>query len=50
MCNSVLIFQLLEPDQPLKAGKIRDSNRTTLLAAVKENGFPAIDLGIAKDT
>jgi gephyrin len=33
----------------LKLGEIRDSNRPTLLTAVKSSGFPAVDLGIAAD-
>ena len=48
--DSVLMLsQLVEPDQPLTKGKIRDSNRSTLLAALKERNIPSIDLGIARD-
>lgn len=34
---------------PLPRGRIRDSNRPTLLALVQEAGFEAVDLGIAAD-
>jgi gephyrin len=33
----------------LKLGEIRDSNRPTLLTAIKSSGFTAVDLGIAAD-
>ena len=33
----------------LRGGQIYDSNRTTLLAVLKEQGFPVVDLGIAQD-
>lgn len=42
-------LKLFEPDQPLKPGKIRDSNRTTLIAALQEHGYTVVDLGIAED-
>lgn len=35
--------------EPLKAGHIRDSNKTTLLALLQEHGFTAVDMGIAPD-
>lgn len=38
-----------EPDAPRGLGGIRDSNRYTLLAAVREAGGEAISLGIARD-
>ncbi|CAH1791459.1 unnamed protein product [Owenia fusiformis] len=41
--------ELVEPDQPLRPGKIRDSNRTTLMAVLKEHGFTYVDLGVATD-
>ncbi|XP_064599685.1 LOW QUALITY PROTEIN: uncharacterized protein LOC135466213 [Liolophura sinensis] len=41
--------ELIEPNAPLSSGKIRDSNRMTLLSQIKEAGFPVVDLGIAKD-
>jgi molybdenum cofactor synthesis domain-containing protein len=34
---------------PLERGQIRDSNRITLLSLVRDSGFDAIDLGIARD-
>lgn len=40
----------MEPDEQLKPGKIRDSNRTSLIAALTEQRFQVKDLGIAKDT
>lgn len=33
----------------LQVGEIRDSNRPTLISAIKAWGFPTLDLGIAKD-
>lgn len=41
--------ELVEPGLPLRAGKIRDSNRTTLIAQLKEAGLIPLDLGIAPD-
>ncbi|XP_022091284.1 gephyrin-like isoform X2 [Acanthaster planci] len=41
--------ELCEPHQECKKGHIFDSNRTTLLSALAEHGFPCVDLGIAKD-
>lgn len=41
--------QLIEPGEPLRAGKIRDSNRTALIAQLKEAGVAAVDLGVAPD-
>jgi molybdenum cofactor synthesis domain-containing protein len=38
-----------EPDTPLSAGGIRDSNRYALLAAAREAGCQTISLGIARD-
>ncbi|KAF2838765.1 gephyrin [Patellaria atrata CBS 101060] len=34
---------------PLRLGEVRDTNRPTLLTAVKTSGFEALDLGIASD-
>jgi len=34
---------------PLARGQIRDSNRPTLLALLRESGFEAVDLGVARD-
>ncbi|XP_055879906.1 gephyrin-like isoform X4 [Biomphalaria glabrata] len=42
--------ELVEPHAPLTEGKIRDSNRTVLLAQLKELGVPSVDLGIARDS
>ncbi|XP_060074353.1 gephyrin-like [Ylistrum balloti] len=42
--------ELLEPDEALREGKIRDSNRTTLIAQLQEHNFPVLDLGVAKDS
>jgi gephyrin len=36
-------------DGPLQIGEVRDTNRPTLLTAVRSHGFEAIDLGIASD-
>ena len=34
---------------PLRLGEVRDTNRITLMSAIKECGFDVVDLGIAKD-
>ncbi|KAL5118156.1 hypothetical protein ACEQ8H_003991 [Pleosporales sp. CAS-2024a] len=36
-------------DGPLQLGEVRDTNRPTLLTAVRNHGFEALDLGIASD-
>ncbi len=41
--------ELVEGDAPLRPGQIRDSNRPTLLAMVREAGCEAVDLGTARD-
>ncbi|MGH2461716.1 MAG: molybdopterin molybdotransferase MoeA [Chloroflexota bacterium] len=41
--------ELVEPDQPLRPGAIRDSNRYALLASVREAGGEPISLGWARD-
>jgi molybdopterin molybdotransferase len=41
--------EVYEPDTPLGAGSIRDSNRYALMAAAREAGCEAISLGIARD-
>lgn len=41
--------EVVEPDAPREAGGVRDSNRYALLAAVREAGCEAIQLGIARD-
>jgi molybdopterin molybdotransferase len=38
-----------EPDAPLEAGGIRDSNRYALMGAAREAGCETISLGIARD-
>jgi len=40
----------MQPDLPLEPGKIRDSNRVMLLAALRDRGYQPVDLGIATDT
>ncbi|XP_060907808.1 gephyrin b isoform X2 [Labrus bergylta] len=42
-------LQLLNPEDDLHPGKIRDSNRSTLLATIQEHGYPTINLGIVGD-
>lgn len=42
-------WQLLNPEDDLHPGKIRDSNRSTLLATIQEHGYPTINLGIVGD-
>jgi len=41
--------ELVQGSTPLRAGQIRDSNRPTLLAMVREAGCVAVDLGTARD-
>jgi molybdopterin molybdotransferase len=41
--------ELREPGQPLDAGCIYDSNRTTLAAAVQRLGMEVVDLGLVRD-
>ncbi|CAM9930049.1 unnamed protein product [Lampetra planeri] len=41
--------ELLNPEDNLLPGKVRDSNRSTLLAVIQEHGYPTIDLGIIGD-
>ncbi|KAG6007627.1 hypothetical protein E4U21_005708 [Claviceps maximensis] len=43
--------ELVPHDQtgPLRVGQVRDTNRITLLSAVRQSGFEALDLGIAGD-
>ncbi|MEZ4639940.1 MAG: molybdopterin-binding protein [Caldilineaceae bacterium] len=42
--------ELVAPSDPLGPGQIRDSNRATLMAAVRANGGDPIDLGIGGDS
>ena len=41
--------ELVEGPVALRPGQIRDSNRPTLLALVRQSGFDAVDLGLARD-
>ena len=41
--------ELVEPDEPLRPGAIRDSNRYALMAAIREAGGEAISMGSARD-
>ena len=41
--------ELIEPDQPLRPGAIRDSNRSTLLASIREAGGVPLSLGTVRD-
>lgn len=41
--------ELQEAGEPLKPGHVYDSNRITLIALLKENGFNSLDFGIAID-
>ncbi|KAI9888622.1 MAG: hypothetical protein M1814_006603 [Vezdaea aestivalis] len=43
--------EIVNHDRPgaLKHGEVRDSNRPTLLSAIRGSGFESVDLGIASD-
>lgn len=41
--------ELVEPDQPLRPGSIRDSNRYALMAAIREAGGVPKSLGMVRD-
>lgn len=41
--------ELVSGGGPLRPGQIRDSNRLTLLALLRRDGFGVVDLGIARD-
>jgi molybdopterin molybdotransferase len=41
--------ELISPEEPLEAGKIRDSNSYTLAALIEQHGGEVIRLGIAPD-
>ena len=41
--------ELVEGGRPLRPGQIWESNRRTLLALLARDGYPAVDLGIARD-
>lgn len=42
--------ELVEPDETPGPGQIRDANRFSLMAAIRETGAEALDLGLAPDT
>ena len=41
--------ELVDAAAPLEVGKIRDSNRHGLLAALQRDGFAGVDLGVLRD-
>jgi len=41
--------ELVDGGGPLRRGQIRDSNRLTLLALVRDSGFEGVDLGLVPD-
>lgn len=41
--------ELVEPDQPLRPGAIRDSNRYALMAAARAAGCEAVSFGMVRD-
>jgi molybdenum cofactor synthesis domain-containing protein len=41
--------ELIDGGEALQPGQIRDSNRSTLIALLKRDGFVPLDLGIARD-
>jgi molybdenum cofactor synthesis domain-containing protein len=41
--------ELVEGGGALRPGQIRDANRRTLLGLLQRDGFPTVDLGIARD-
>lgn len=41
--------EIVEPNEPPAPGQIRDANRFTLMAAVREAGGEPLDLGIVRD-
>ncbi|HEX2039775.1 MAG TPA: gephyrin-like molybdotransferase Glp [Acidimicrobiales bacterium] len=41
--------ELVDEPRPLRPGEIRDANRSTLLALVRESGCIPVDLGIVRD-
>ena len=45
----MLSFKIVDPSGDLKDGQIYDSNRSTILTALKDQGFCASDMGIARD-
>jgi len=49
-CKHSFLLQLVEAGGRLVPGKIRDSNRPTLMALLREHSVDYTDLGIAEDT
>jgi len=49
-CKHPFMLQLVEAGGRLVPGKIRDSNRPTLMALFREHSVDYTDLGIAEDT
>ena len=47
--RSPCFVKVVDPTSELGAGQIYDSNRSTLLGALREQGFQAVDVGIARD-
>ena len=43
------MIKIIDPTGELNQGQIYDSNRNTLLSALKEQGFHVSDVGIARD-
>ncbi|KAF2721605.1 hypothetical protein K431DRAFT_246861 [Polychaeton citri CBS 116435] len=43
--------EIVQHDRPgdLRLGEVRDTNRPTLLTAIRSSGFEAVDLGVASD-
>ena len=41
--------ELVDDDRPLRSGQIRESNRPTLVAALRSYGFDAVDVGTVAD-
>lgn len=41
--------EVQDPTDELSYGKIRDSNKITLLTLLKENGYDSVDFGIVVD-
>lgn len=41
--------EIVEPFEPIEPGQIRDSNRFTLMAVVRQTGAEPLDFGIVKD-
>ena len=42
--------EIVKPNEVIKAGQIRDSNKIALKSLINSHGFEVIDLGIAADT